>query len=66
MENVLISGRLTTAQGFVDIASAARLELPFPRAGLQHGSLTMTGAGEIATVRYDGTLAPSVTISPRQ
>lgn len=65
LENVLISGRLTTAQGFVDVASTSRLELPFPGAGLQNGSLTMTGAGEIASVRYNGTLAPDVTIAPK-
>lgn len=65
LENVLLSGRLTTAQGYVDIASASRLELPFPGAGLQNGSITMTGAGEIATVRYNGSVAPNVTISPK-
>jgi hypothetical protein len=65
LENVLIAGRLTTAQGFVDIASTTPLELPFPGAGLQNGSLLMTGAGEIATVHYNGSLAPDVTIAPK-
>jgi hypothetical protein len=63
VENVLISGRLTTVDGFVDINSSGRLELPFPSSGLGPGSLTMTGATQIATVNYTGNGASTATIA---
>jgi hypothetical protein len=65
-ENILVSGRLTTSDGFVDIIPGpTRLELPRPFTGLQGGSIIMTGATTIANVRYNGALAPTITITPR-
>jgi hypothetical protein len=62
VENVLISGRLTTVDGFVDVASNARLELPAPSTGLGPGSLTMSGATQVATVNYTSNGAAIATI----
>jgi hypothetical protein len=67
IENIFITGRLTTADGFVDIAvGPTRLELPIgPSSGLQNGQITMTGATTIATVTYNGAAAPTISIAPR-
>jgi len=65
VENVLISGRLTTVDGFVDISSGSRLDLPSPSSGLGPGSLTMVGATQIATVNYAGNGISTVTIAPK-
>jgi hypothetical protein len=54
LESVLVSGRLTTSQGFVDLSSTNRLQLPSPSAGFQSGALAMTGLSQIATVTYSG------------
>jgi hypothetical protein len=65
-EDLLISGRLTTSDGFVDItAGPTRVELPIPSTALQNGSVIMTGATTTASVRYQGLNAPNITISPR-
>jgi hypothetical protein len=65
-EDLLISGRLTTSEGFVDItAGPTRVELPSPSTALQNGSVIMTGTTTTANVRYNGALAPTITVSPR-
>lgn len=65
-EDLLISGRLTTSEGFVDITPGpTRVELPSPSTALQNGSVIMTGATTTASVRYQGLAAPNITISPR-
>jgi len=66
IEHLFISGRLTLADGFVDIAPTAnRIDLPMPSSGLQSGTVQMTGATTIATVFFNGNLAPSISIAPR-
>jgi hypothetical protein len=65
-EDLLISGRLTTSDGFVDITPGpTRVELQIPSTALQNGSVIMTGATTTASVRYQGLAAPNITISPR-
>lgn len=66
-ENVFISGRLTTSEGYVDIAvGPSRLELPIgPSSALQNGQITMTGATTIATVTFNGAAPPDIVIAPR-
>jgi hypothetical protein len=65
-ENVLVSGRLTTSDGFVDIIPGpTRIELPLSATGLQGGSVIMIGAATIANVTYNGALAPTITITPK-
>ena len=65
-ENVFITGRLTTSDGYVDIGvGPSRLELPIgPSSALQNGQITMTGANTVATVVYNGSAPPSITFSP--
>ena len=65
-ENVFISGRLTTSDGYVDIGvGPSRLELPIgPSSALQNGRITMTGANTVATVVYNGSAPPTITFSP--
>jgi len=68
LENLFISGRLTLADGFVDITpTASRVELPIPSAGLQNGTVQLTGATTIATAFFNGgTVPPSIiSIVPR-
>jgi len=66
LEDLLISGRLTMADGFVDIApTASPVELFVTASGLQNGSVTMTGATTIATAFFHGATAPTITIAPR-
>jgi hypothetical protein len=65
-EDISISGRLTTSDGFVDITPGpTRVELPLPSTGLQNGSIIMTGATTIANVSFNGALPPTITIAPR-
>jgi hypothetical protein len=65
-EDLLISGRLTMADGFVDIApTATHPQLVQLSAGLQSGSVQMTGATTIATVFFNGGLPPSISIVPK-
>jgi hypothetical protein len=64
-ENVLFSGRLTASDGFVDITPGpTRVDLPSSSTGLQNGAILITGANAIANVRYNGALAPTITITP--
>jgi hypothetical protein len=65
-ENVFISGRLTTSEGYVNIAvGPSRLELPIgPSSALQNGQITMTGANTVATVVYNGSAPPTITFPP--
>jgi hypothetical protein len=65
LEQILVSGRLTVGQGFVDLGGANRLDLPFPSTGFQSGSLTMTGLSQIATVTYSGSGAFTTAIAPK-
>jgi hypothetical protein len=65
LENVLVSGRMTTDRGFVDVSSANRLSLPFPSRGFSGGSLTLSGASQIATLSYIGDGAFTAQIGPR-
>ena len=65
-DSMLLSGRLTTSDGFVDIAAGpTRLSLPGPTTGLQGGQITMTGATTIATVLYNAPGNIIITIAPR-
>jgi hypothetical protein len=65
-ENVAISGRLTTSEGFVDIATGGtRPQLFVPSTGLQGGPITMTGTTTIATVTYNPGGPPTISIAPR-
>lgn len=67
LENLLITGRLTMSDGFVDLApNTPTIELPVPGTALQNGSLRMTGATTIATVFFNAAPAgTSITIAPR-
>jgi hypothetical protein len=66
LEDLLISGRLTMTDGFVDIApTTTHPQLAVPSSGLQNGSVQMTGATTIATVFFNGAAAPSISIAPR-
>lgn len=65
VENVLLSGRLTTAQGFVDISTGSRLELPIPSTGLGNGAIVLTGLSQIATVTYSSGGAFTTVIAPK-
>jgi hypothetical protein len=66
LENLFITGALTTAEGFVDITPGpTRVELHVPSTGLQNGRIFMTGATTIANVFYNGTLPPTVMITPK-
>ena len=65
IENIFISGRLTTSDGFVDIATVISPQLFVPSTGLQGGQITMTGVSTIATVTYNGPIAPTISIAPR-
>jgi hypothetical protein len=66
LENLFITGGLTTAEGFVDITPGpTRVELHVPSTGLQNGRIFMTGATTIANVFYNGTLPPTVMITPK-
>lgn len=65
IENISITGRLTTSDGFVDIATVTSPQLFNPSTGLLGGQVTMTGATTIATVTYNGPLAPTISIAPR-
>jgi hypothetical protein len=67
IENLFLSGRLTMADGFVDVGPrATRVELPVPSTGLQNGGVLMTGATTVATVFYNGgSDAPAISIAPR-
>jgi hypothetical protein len=65
-ENIFISGRLTTPDGFVDITPGpARMVLPRPSAALASGSIIVTGSAHVATVQYHGTSAATATIAPK-
>lgn len=65
IENISITGRLTTSDGFVDIATVTSTQLFVPSTGLLGGQITMTGATTIATVTYNGPIAPLISIAPR-
>ena len=66
VENISITGRLTTSDGFVDIATVTSPQLFVPSTGLQGGQVTMTGVSTIATVTYNGPIAPTIiSIAPR-
>jgi hypothetical protein len=66
VENISISGRLTTADGFVDISTGAtRPQLFVPSTGLQGGPVIMTGATTVATVTYNGAAPAAIAIAPR-
>ena len=68
IEHLFISGRLTMADGFVDITpTATRFDLAVPSTGLQNGTVRMTGASTIATVFFNGGGVPPsiVSIVPR-
>lgn len=64
IENLLISGRLTMADGFVDITpTASRVELHVASTGLSNGSVQMTGATTIATAFFNGGGVPPTIVS---
>ena len=65
IENISITGRLTTSDGFVDIATVISPQLFVPSTGLQGGQVMMTGVSTIATVTYNGPIAPTISIAPR-
>jgi len=65
IENVLVSGRVTTDRGFVDVASTSRLVLPFPSHGFESGSLDITGASQVATLTYGGEGTFTAQIRPK-
>jgi hypothetical protein len=67
VENISISGRLTTADGFVDISTVAtaRPQLFVPSSGLQGGQVIMTGTTTVATVTYNGPAPATFNIVPR-
>jgi len=65
VENVSITGRLTTSEGFVDIATVTPPQLFVPSTGLQGGPIIMTGVSTITTVTYNGPIAPTINIAPR-
>lgn len=65
IENVLVSGRLTTDRGFVDVSSTNRLELSFPSHGFSSGSLDITGASQVATLTYIGEGTFTAQIRPK-
>jgi hypothetical protein len=65
IENVLVSGRLTTDRGFVDVASTSRLALPFPSRGFESGSLDIAGASQVATLTYIGEGTFTAQIRPK-
>jgi hypothetical protein len=61
-ETIAISGRLTTSEGFVDIATLAQPQLVEASSGLQGGQITLTGATTVATVIYNGAAPPAISI----
>jgi hypothetical protein len=65
IENVLVSGRLTTDRGFVDVSSTNRLVLDFPSHGFSSGSLDITGASQVATLTYTGEGTFTAQIRPK-
>jgi hypothetical protein len=67
VENISISGRLTTADGFVDISTVAtaRPQLFVPSSGLQGGQVIMTGTTTVAMVTYNGPAPATFNIVPR-
>ncbi|MFL5421286.1 MAG: hypothetical protein ACJ79Y_11010 [Myxococcales bacterium] len=65
IENMLVSGRLTTDRGFVDVSSTNRLELSVPSHGFGSGSLDITGASQVATLTYIGEGTFTAQIRPK-
>jgi hypothetical protein len=65
IENMLVSGRLTTDRGFVEVSSTNRLELSFPSHGFGSGSLDITGASQVATLTYIGEGTFTAQIRPK-
>ena len=65
IENVLVSGRLTTDRGFVDVSSTNRLELDVPSHGFSSGSLDIAGASQVATLTYVGEGTFTAQIRPK-
>jgi hypothetical protein len=54
IESMLVSGRVTTDRGFVDVSSTNRLDLAFPSHGFSNGSLSLTGSTQVATLTFSG------------